>query len=108
MCNTQEVLEPYSSKVLKHDNITLMEYQEEKNKNILLLSIFHPTLEAECNEKNTPKVIKFYNSTEYGADVLEQILMSCSSKTATLSDFTPSKDDGPIALSKKLKAMSNQ
>ncbi|GBM46827.1 hypothetical protein AVEN_132488-1 [Araneus ventricosus] len=31
-----------------------------------------------------------------------------ASNTSTLSDFTPGTDDGPIALSKKRKAMRNQ
>ncbi|GBL74609.1 hypothetical protein AVEN_235516-1 [Araneus ventricosus] len=65
--------EPSSSKVLKHDNITLAKYQGKKNKNVLLLSTLHPTLEVECNKKKAPEDIKFYNLTKYAIDVLDQM-----------------------------------
>ncbi|GBL74813.1 hypothetical protein AVEN_243665-1 [Araneus ventricosus] len=81
--NTQEVLEQYSSKILKHDNITLTEYQGKENKSDLLLSTLHPTLEVECNEKKTPEVNKFYNSTKHGVDVLDQMAKKYLTKSAS-------------------------
>ncbi|GBN87947.1 hypothetical protein AVEN_6459-1 [Araneus ventricosus] len=54
-------IELYSSKVLKHDNITLSEYKGKKSKNVLLESTLHPTVEVEFNEKKTPEANKFYN-----------------------------------------------
>ncbi|GBM07246.1 hypothetical protein AVEN_25500-1 [Araneus ventricosus] len=44
--------------------------------------MFYCELEVECNEKKTPKVIKFYNSTKYCVDVLDQMARKHSTKSA--------------------------
>ncbi|GBO30856.1 hypothetical protein AVEN_69727-1 [Araneus ventricosus] len=76
-------LELYSSKVFKHDNITLTKYQGKKHTNVLLLSTLHPTVEVECNEKKMPEANKFYNSIKYGVDVLDQMTRKYSTKSAS-------------------------
>jgi hypothetical protein len=64
--------ELYSSKIANHDNITLTSYQGKKNKNVLLPSTLHATLQITPNEKKTPEVVDFYNSTKNG-DVWDQM-----------------------------------
>lgn len=75
--------ELYSSKIVKHDNISLTSYQGKKNKNVLLLSTLHPTLEIGSNDKKTPEVVNFYNTTKYGVDVLDQMSRKYSTKSAS-------------------------
>lgn len=72
--------EIFSSAVRKNDNITLTSYQGKKNKNVILLSTLHSSVEFESNEKKTPDVIKFYNSTKFGVDVLDQMARKYSVK----------------------------
>lgn len=78
---TRDVL--YSSKIAKHENITLTSYQGKKNKNVLLLSSLHPTLEISSNEKQKPEVVNFYNATKYGVDVLDQMARKYSVKSSS-------------------------
>ena len=55
-----------------HGNISLTSYQGKKNKNVLLLSTLHPTLEIDDSEKKMPEVVHFYGSMKYSMDVLDQ------------------------------------
>ncbi|XP_035208678.1 piggyBac transposable element-derived protein 4-like [Stegodyphus dumicola] len=64
--------EIFSSVVMKHDYITLTSYQSKRNKNVILLSTLHSSVEFESNEKKVTDVIQFYNSTKFGVDVLNQ------------------------------------
>lgn len=75
--------EIYSSKIISHEGITLTSYQCKKNKNVLLLSSLHENLNVSENEKKTPEVIQYYNSTKYGVDVLDQMSRKYSTKSSS-------------------------
>lgn len=51
------------TKILKHDEIdaTLAMYQGKKKKNVIILSTLHPSFDIENNDKNTLKIVRFYN-----------------------------------------------
>ena len=63
----------YATKVFKHDGCTLTVCQAKTTKNVLLLSTMHATVDTGDDRKPKPKIVKFYNSTKFGVDVLDQI-----------------------------------
>lgn len=73
----------HSTILFKKDDTTLTVYQGKKNKNVLLLSSLHPTVQINSNEKLTPETIQFYNETKYGVDVVDQMARLYSTKSGT-------------------------
>ena len=63
----------YSIKVFKHDGCTLTVYQGETTKNVSLLSTMHATVDTGDDRKSKPENVKFYNSTKFGVDLLDQM-----------------------------------
>ena len=59
--------------MLKHDDFTLTVYQGKKNKNVLVLSSQHSSVEIGTGEKKLPETIQFYNETKFGVDVVDQM-----------------------------------
>ena len=45
----------------------------QNNKNVLLLSTMHATIDTGDDRKSMPETVKFYNSTKFGADVVDQM-----------------------------------
>jgi hypothetical protein len=43
------------------DSVTLTVYQGKVNKNVLLLSTLHSTIDIKTNRKNLPETVQFYN-----------------------------------------------
>lgn len=73
----------FSSKILAKDDITLTVYQGKKNKNVLLLSSLHSSVTVGTDEKHLPETVKFYNSTKFGVDVLDQMTRKYSTKACS-------------------------
>ena len=63
----------YATKVFKHDGCTLTIYLAKTTKNVLLLSTMHATVDTGNDRKSKPETVKFYNSTKFGIDVLDQM-----------------------------------
>ena len=62
------------------DSATLTVYQGKVNKNVLILSTLHSTIDIGTNRKKLPETVQFYK-TKCGVDILDQ--MACRySKTA--------------------------
>ena len=62
----------YATKVFKHDGCILTVYQAKTTKNVLLLNTMHATVDTRDDRKSQPETVKFYNSTKFGVDVLDQ------------------------------------
>lgn len=73
----------YSSKIYKHENLTLTVYQGKPNKNVLLLSTMHPNVEIAEGQKKLPETVKFYNETKFGVDVVDQMARQYSTKSSS-------------------------
>jgi hypothetical protein len=54
------------------DGATLTVYQGKVNKNVLLLSTLHSTIDIETNCKKLRETVQFYNKTKCGVDILDQ------------------------------------
>lgn len=63
--------ELFSTRVFKHEEITLTVYKCKPTKNVLVLSSLHPTVAIGSNSKKKPETIEYYNNTKYGVDVLD-------------------------------------
>ena len=63
----------YPTKVFKHDGCTLTVYHAKTTKNVLFLSTMHATVDTGDDRKSKPETVKFYNSTKFGVDVLDQM-----------------------------------
>ena len=64
------------------DGATLTVYQGKVNKNVLLLSTLHSTIDIETNRKKLPKTVQFYNQTKRGVDFLDQMARRYSTRAA--------------------------
>ena len=64
----------YKTKVFNHDGCTLTVYQAKTTKNVFLLSAMHLTVDTGNDQKSKPETVKFYNSTKFGADVVDQMV----------------------------------
>ena len=65
------------------DGATLTVYQRKVNKNVLLLSTLHSTIDIETNRKKLPETVQFYNKTKCGVDILDQMACRYSTREAT-------------------------
>ena len=52
-------------------------YQAKTTKNVLLLSTIHSTVDIGDDQKYKPETVKFYNSTKFGVDVIDQMVRKC-------------------------------
>ncbi len=73
-------MKQYSTKVLKSSNCTLTIYKCKPNKNVLLLSTLHSSVNFGNDKKMKPETIEFYNNTKYGVDALGQMARNYSVK----------------------------
>ena len=64
------------------DGATLTVYQGKVNKNVLLLSTLHSTIDIKTNRKKLPETVQFYNKTKCGVDILHQMARRCSPRAA--------------------------
>ena len=63
----------YTTKVFKHDGCTTTIYQAKTTKNVLLLTSMHPIVDTVDIQKFQPKTVKFYYSTKFRVDVVNQM-----------------------------------
>ena len=61
---------------------TLTVYQGKVNKNVLLLSTLHSTIDTGTNRKKVPETVQFYNKTKCGVDILDQMARRYSTRAA--------------------------
>ncbi|KAJ8885623.1 hypothetical protein PR048_011821 [Dryococelus australis] len=60
--------------LLKSNDIVLTSYQGKGTKNMLVLSTLHTGVDIDQQtEKQIPEMIKFYNGTKYGTDIVDQM-----------------------------------
>ncbi|XP_035228790.1 piggyBac transposable element-derived protein 4-like [Stegodyphus dumicola] len=60
--------------LLKNGETTLTVYQGKRNKNVLLLSTLHPSVNIDSqNKKKLPETVEFYNKTKYGVDIVDKM-----------------------------------
>lgn len=75
-----EVNETY---ILEHNGCTLTVYQGKVNKNVLILSTMHSSVDIGEDKKKLPETVSFYNSSKYGVDVADQMSRHYSTKAAS-------------------------
>ncbi|KAJ8876646.1 hypothetical protein PR048_021091 [Dryococelus australis] len=63
----------YATYVYKHKDTTLTVYQGKVNKNVILLSLLHPSVNIAENEKKTPDTIQYYNTTKFIVYIIDQV-----------------------------------
>ncbi|KAJ8886386.1 hypothetical protein PR048_012597 [Dryococelus australis] len=61
---------------------TLNVYQGKVNKNVLILSMMHSSVDIGDDETRPPGTVHFYNSSKYGVNVADQISRHYSTKAA--------------------------
>ena len=66
-----------------HD-ATVCSYVPKKNKSVVLLSSMHMTGEVEETQAATPQIIRYYNKTKGGVDVMDKMLGEYTVKRRTL------------------------
>ena len=76
-------LKLYESQHLFSGNMTVLNYQAKKNRNVLLLSTFHHKPYFANNYKKTPEMIMYYNSTKGGVDTCDMMIRNYSTKRKT-------------------------
>jgi len=64
------------------DGAALAVYHGKVNKNVLLLSTLHSTIDIETNRKKLPETVQFYNKTKCAVDILDQIAHRYSTRAA--------------------------
>ena len=63
----------HATKIFKHDGCTLTVYQAKTTKNVLLLSTIYVAVDTGDDRKFKLETVKFYNSTKFRVDVLDQM-----------------------------------
>ena len=58
--------------------------QGKVNKNVLLLSTLHSTIDIETNRKKLPETVQFYNKTKCGVDILDRMACRYSTRAAAI------------------------
>ncbi len=76
-------MKQYSTNVLKSSDCTLTIYKCKPNKNVLLLSTMHASVNIGNDKKMKPDAIEFYNITKYGVYVLDQMARNYSVKVGS-------------------------
>ena len=66
------------------DQLTMVSYVPKKNKAVILLSTMHYGITiVEEDPKNRPEIIKFYNKTKIGVDLVDQMVRTYTCKRQT-------------------------
>ena len=73
----------YDSEYFFSGNLTILNYQTKRNKNVILLSTFHNFPSTENDNKKTPEIILYYNSTKGGVDTCDLMVRNYSVKRKT-------------------------
>lgn len=73
-----------STKFGFHENVTMCSYVPKKNKAVTLISTFHHTKAISDDDKKKPEIIKHYNRTKGGVDLMDKMAGAYSVKRKTL------------------------
>jgi len=71
---------PETTLLRNGDGATLRVYQGKVNKNVLLLSTLHSTIDMGTNRKQLPETVQFYNKTKCGVNILDQMARRYSTR----------------------------
>ena len=63
----------YATKVFKPDCCTLTICQAKTAENVLLLTTMHSTIDIGDDRKSKPETVPFFNSINFGVDVVDQM-----------------------------------
>ena len=67
-----------------NDQLTMVSYVPKKNKTVILLStVPHGISIAEKDPKKRLEIIKFYNETKIGVDLVDQMIQTYTCKRQT-------------------------
>ena len=67
-----------------NDQLTMVSYVPKKNKAVILLSTMHHGISiVEEDPKKRPEIIKFYNETKIGVDLVDQMVQTYTCKRQT-------------------------
>ena len=67
-----------------NDQLTMVSYVPKKNKTVILFStVPHGISIVEEDPKTRPEIIKFYNETKIGVDLVDQIIQTYTCKRQT-------------------------
>ncbi|KAE8745002.1 hypothetical protein FOCC_FOCC008414 [Frankliniella occidentalis] len=75
--------ELHSTVFLKSEHATMTIYQGKVEKNVIVLSSMHPAITVDDSAKKLPESIKYYNSTKYGVDTVDQMARLYSVRCGT-------------------------
>ena len=80
-----EYMKPAKSRETKtsifgfNDKLTMVSYVPQKNKAVILLSTMHHEISIDKEDhKKRPEIIKFYNKTKIGVDLVDQMIGTCT------------------------------
>lgn len=76
--------EPLSTMFGFHENVTICSYVPKKNKAVTLISTLHNTKTISDDEKKKPEIIKHYNRTKGGVDLMDKMAGAFSVQRKTL------------------------
>lgn len=76
--------EPLSTMFGFHQNVALCSYVPKKNKAVTLISTLHNSKTVSNDEKKKPEIIKHYNRTKGGVDLMDKMAAAFSVKRKTL------------------------
>ncbi|KAG4065245.1 hypothetical protein HA402_012687 [Bradysia odoriphaga] len=76
--------EPLSTMFGFHENVTLCSYVPKKNKAVTLISTLHNTNTISDDDKKKPEIIKHYNRTKGGVDLMDKMAGAFSVQRKTL------------------------
>ncbi|KAJ8898511.1 hypothetical protein PR048_003871 [Dryococelus australis] len=80
-CKNQHL---YTSRFAFNNYLTIIIYTPKKNKRVLLLSTMqYESSNDEEHSKKKPEIIKYYNSTKGGVDMMDQKIWLCTCKHKT-------------------------
>ena len=67
-----------------NDQITMVSYVLKKNKSVIMLSTMHHDINIdEEDPKMRPEIIKFYNKTKIGVDLVDQMVQTYTCRRQT-------------------------
>ena len=73
----------YSTTLYKSGDVTMTVYQGKTKKNVAFPSTLRQNITIADNAKKTPEIVKAYNDTKYGVDIVDQMARKYTVGTST-------------------------
>ena len=73
----------YSTTQYKSGDVTMTVYQGKTKKNVAFPSTLRQNITIADNAKKTPEIVKAYNDTKYGVDIVDQMARKYTVGTST-------------------------